>query len=172
LKKGAFTLIELMVVIVIMGVIYTLGITSFPQRDEEEKHLTLLTLKEYLQGLEFQESAKLLCLDECTSCKILIDGESNTTIESFIDDSIKVYRYDYLSGPMEVMKDVYFNVENIQEDVCFSYKVDKQGIGDQVLVEYKDEVYDFTPYMTPTKKYASLEDAIDAKAKIIEEVIK
>ena len=161
-----------MIVIVIMGVIYTLGVTSFPTKEEEVKHLNLLTLKEYLQEQEFEKSARFLCLDDCTSCRVLLDGEGNTTIDSFIDDSIRVYRYDYLTGPMEIMKEVYFNIEDVQEDVCFSYTVNSQGIGDQVLVEYKEEVYDFTPYMTPTIKYASLEEAIDAKRKLIEEVIK
>lgn len=161
-----------MIVIVIMGVIYTLGVTSFPTKGEEEKHLNLLTLKEYLQGLEFETSARFLCLDDCSSCKILLDGEGNTTVDGFIDDSVKVYRYDYLTGIVEVMKEVYFNIEDVQEEVCFSYTVDKQGIGDQVLVEYKEAVYDFTPYLTPTQKYSSLEEALDAKSKLIDAVRK
>jgi len=161
-----------MIVIVIMGVIYTLGVTSFPTKEEEVEHLSLLTLKKYLAGLEYEESAKLLCLDDCKTCKILIDGDSNTTIDSFVDSDIRVYRYDYLTGATEVMRDVYFNIENIQEDVCFSYKVDKQGIGDQVLVEFKEEVYDFTSSIEAVKKYDSLEEAIDAKSSLVQAVIR
>lgn len=161
-----------MIVIVIMGVIYTLGVTSFPKKEDKVEHLSLLNLKEYLQSLEYEKEVRFLCLDECESCDILVDGDKNTTVESFIDDTVHMYRYDYLLGSVEKRADVYFNTEDVQENVCFSYTVDKQGIGDQVLVEYKDKVYDFSTYLTPTKKYASLDEAIDAKSKLVEEVIK
>ena len=168
--KKAFSLIELMIVIVIMGVIYTLSVQSFSNKSEESKKVTLLNLKEYMQGLEHEKSVKLLCLDDCKSCDLFVDGEKKRVIEDFLDESIRVYRYEFLSGTREVLKDVYFNEEEVQEDVCFSYTVDKQGVGDQVLVEFKESVYDFTTYLSPTKKYASLESAIESKEQLIQEV--
>lgn len=156
-----------------MGVIYTLSVKSFPTKEERvAQELTLLTLKEYLTSLEYEQSARIVCLEDCESCSIVVDGESNSTVEGFIDDSVNVYRYDYLTGTQEIMKEAYFNEDDIQKHVCFSYGVDKQGVGDQVLVEYKDAVYDFTHYLEPTQKYISLEEAIDAKEKLIEEVRK
>jgi prepilin-type N-terminal cleavage/methylation domain-containing protein len=159
--RKAFSLIELMIVIVIMGVIYTLSVTSFAQKSDEYARLTLLNLKEFMQAQEYEEDVKLLCLDDCKTCDIYADGVKIKTLEDFLDESVRVYRYEFLSGTREVLKDVYFNEEDVQEDVCFSYSVDKQGVGDQVLVEFKENVYDFTRYLNPTKKYASLEYVID-----------
>ena len=162
-----------MIVIVIMGVIYTLSVKNFPSSEEAKAQgVTLLTLKEYLSALEYEKSARLLCLEDCETCEIFIDGETNSTIEDFIDDSVVVYRYDYLQGAQEIVQDVYFNEDDVQKSVCFSYSVDKQGVGDQVLVKYRDAVYDFTHYIEPTQKYISLEEAINAKEKLIEEVKK
>lgn len=160
-----------MIVIVIMGVIYTLSVTSFPkQGDEEVTNVDLLSLKKYLTNLEYEENIRVLCLDDCRDCDIIVDGEKHSTIENLVDDNTRVYRYDYLLGSQERMKEVYFNEEDVQEDVCFSYTIDKQGVGDQVLVEFKEEVYDFSTYITDTQKYSSMEECLSAKAQLIEEV--
>ena len=168
--KKAFSLIELMIVIVIMGLMYTLSIQSFSNTANKLNKITLLNLKEYIQGQDYQKSVRFLCLDDCKSCDILIDGVKQNTIENILDDSVLSYEYDFISGTRKALIDVYFNSEGTQEDVCFSYTVDKQGVGDQVLVVYKNNVYDFTTYLSPTKKYNSLESAIDAKEKLIREV--
>ena len=162
-----------MIVIVIMGVIYTMSVRSFPTKAEAaSKNLTLLNLKEYLVGLEYEKTARIVCLDDCQSCNIVVDGETNSTIENFVDDSIHVYRYSYLQGAQDIMLETYFNDRDVQEHVCFSYSIDKKGVGDQVLVEYRDAVYDFTHYLEPTRKYTSLEEATDTKEKLVEEVKK
>ena len=159
-----------MIVIVIMGVIYTLSVTSFEQRSEEFTKLTLLNIKEFMKNQKYEKSVKILCLDDCKSCDVYVDNVKIKTLEDLLDDSVRVYRYEFLSGTREVLKDIYFNEEDVQEDICFSYSVDKQGVGDQVFVEFKESVYDFTTYLTPTKKYASLESAIEAAEQLIQEV--
>ncbi len=159
-----------MIVVIIMGVVYTLSVASFNRQKDEIDNVTLKNLKIFLTNLEYEERVKLLCLDDCKSCDIFIDGKKNGTLNGLLDDSVKVYRYDYYLGLQEVMKDVYFNKENRQEDVCFSYEIDRRGIGDQVLVEYKEKVYDFSTYISGMQVYASVDDAVDAKGKLIEEV--
>ena len=155
-----------------MGIVYNLSVNSFEKKREKGVDMSLETLKEYLQNLEYERNVKLLCLDDCANCYILIDGNKTKSIDGFLDDSVRSYRYQYLFGVQEVMKDAYFNEDGIQEDVCFSYEVDKNGIGEQILVEFKNSVYDFSTYISPTKKYSSMEEAIDAKQKLIEEVIR
>lgn len=174
--KRAFSLIELLIVIMIIGVVYTLSINSFEQIKENKKAITLSSLEEYLKQFEYEKSAEFLCLDDCSECDILIDSkvvqEMKGSFDGFLDDSIKVYRYEYGLGAIELEPKSYFNVEDVEEEVCFSYLVNKRGIGNQVLVEYKDFVYDFSTYFEKTPKYDSLEEAIDVKDKLIEDVLK
>jgi len=68
------------------------------------------------------------------------------------------------------MKEIYFNEDDVQEDVCFSYSVDSKGVGDQVLVEFREKVYDFTNYFEGTQTYENMQEAIQSKEKLIEEV--
>jgi len=169
-KRKAFSLIELLLVIVIIGVVYTLALGSFEQLAKKETGLSLEKMKEYLFSLEYEKTAKLLCLDDCLTCDLVLDGNVSKTIDSFVDDTVKTYRYDFLYGYVEQEPDVYFNVENIQEDVCFSYELDKNGVGSQILVEFNEKFYDFSSYFREVGIYNSIEEAREAKEEVMKEV--
>ncbi len=174
LKKKAFSLIELLIVVLIIGVVYTLAVTNFQKVADKAGRVSLKTLKSYLHSLPHEKSVKFLCLDDCSSCEVFVDGkkvdELSKSFDNFLDDSVKVYRYDMLSGAQEITQEIYFNSENIEERVCFSYSVDKQGIGNQVFVEFKDRVYDYTSYFMPIPVYSSISDAVDARENLFQEV--
>ena len=154
----------------IIGIVYTLVIANFNKIADKENKLTLETLKEYLTSQSFESNAKILCLDDCSQCDILTDGKKITSLKNFLDESVKIYRYDFLYGYTEVEQEVYFNTEDVEEDVCFSYKVDRLGAGEQVLVEFKDKYYDYTTYFTPVKVYNSMADAREAREDLMQEV--
>lgn len=155
-----------MIVVVVMGVVYMLAVQNLQNFKDPETALSLQNLKAYLQSIPHKKSVELLCLDDCSSCDILIDGEKDpdmTSIDDFIDDSIKVYRYDFHLGLQEQRKKVYFNEENIEENVCFSLSVDKKGVSEQVAVKFKEKVYDYSAYLIPTPVYSSLQELVDTK---------
>jgi len=163
LQRKAFTLIELLIVIVIVGVVYTLAISSFDRLKEKESTLTLETLKTYLNDLNHTKSAKILCLEDCNLCDIFVDDIYLKSLEDFLDDSVKIYRYDSLYGYVVKEPEVFFNTEDVDVDVCFSYEIQKNGIGDQIVVEYKEKVYDFTPYFENTAVYRSISEITEVK---------
>ena len=176
LRRYAFSLIELLIVIVIIGVVYTLAVTSFARAGEESTHISLINLREYLQSFQHEKNVKFLCLDDCSSCDIIVDSEIDETVkgsfDNFIDSSIKVYKYDVYQGVQEITNEVYFNNEDIEEDVCFSYTVDVRGIGEQVFVEFNKKVYDYSSYFGTTPIFDSIEELVDAKEKLMTEVIR
>ncbi|WP_415396559.1 prepilin-type N-terminal cleavage/methylation domain-containing protein [Sulfurimonas sp. CS5] len=170
--KKAFSLIELMIVIVIIGVVYTLSINKFQKIGEEPANISLKGLKEYLQKFPHSNNVKLLCLDDCSSCDVFADNEKQASLNDFLDKSVKIYRYDFSYGILKQKKEVYFNKDNVEKDLCFSYTVDKKGVGEQVFVEFKGLVYDFSNYLAPVSVYTSLQEAIDAKEKLTQEVLR
>jgi len=165
-----------MIVIVIIGVVYTLAINNFQKIEEEATKVNLHTLKEYLQKFPHAENVKFLCLNQCTSCNIFVDGEKQKDLEGvfdgMLDEDIKVYRFDFNLGVVQQTPEIYFNQEDVEEDVCFSYTIDEQGIGEQVLIEYKKEVYDYSSFFGSIPIYETLQDAIDAKNKLAQEILK
>lgn len=161
--KKAFSLIELLIVILIIGIVYTISVGNFKKVKDESVKLTLENLKEYLQTLPYEKSAEILCLDDCSECNILVDGEKVKKIDDFLDKSVKSYRYDFSYGMVE---------EEKQDDICFSYSIDKKGVGEQVFVEFKTKVYDFSTYLQSVGIYDSMQEATQAKELLNQEVLR
>ncbi len=159
-----------MIVIMIIGVVYTLAISKFTKLSDDSSKLTLSNLKEYLINIPHAKSAKLFCLDDCSECDVIVDGEKLKTIEDFLDESVLVYNYDYSYGFMEAQKEVYFNSNEVEEDVCFSYEVDRNGVGNQVLIEFKEKFYDMSTYFSKTAVYNSMQEAVEARETLAREI--
>ncbi len=157
-----------------MGVVYTLAVTKFQKVADESTRVSLDTLKIYLQKFPHEKDVKFLCLDDCSSCEIFVDGEKvdedSKSFDNFLDDSVKVYRYDMLSGVQEITQEIYFNSEGVEESVCFSFSVDNNAIGDQVYIEFKNRVYDYTSYFSPVPTYKTVQEAVEAREDIFQEV--
>jgi hypothetical protein len=155
-----------MIVVTLMGVVYSLAINNFAKLSDEGARVTLKSLKEYLGGLSREREAKLLCLDDCSECGVYVDGEKTTTLEDFLDDKVEIYRYDFAYGFTKTQPNVHFNEDDVEERVCFSYSVDKNGVGDQVLARFKDKFYDFSPYLGEVALYDSLSEANNARREL------
>lgn len=171
MQKRAFSLIELLIVIVIMGVVYTLAINNFSRLSDQSNNLSLANLKEYLSSLDFENEAKLVCLDDCSVCDIYLDGNKSKSIEGLLDSSVKSYRYESSYGFVEQDPEVFFNKDGVEESVCFTFSVDNEGVADQVLVGYKENYYDMSTYLTPTQVYRTMGDAQEAKENLQNEVL-
>jgi prepilin-type N-terminal cleavage/methylation domain-containing protein len=161
--RYAFSLIELLIVVLIMGIIYTISVGSFKNIKNKNQKLTLSGLKVYLQNVPHSKNVRLLCGNECLKCSVLSDGKKYDEIKSFLDKSVKSYRYDFSYGMVELEKD---------NDTCFSYTLNKDGVGEQIFVEFKDKVYDFSSYLGKTPVYDSVADALEAKESLIREVLR
>ena len=163
--KKAFSLIELLIVILIIGIVYTLSIGNFNKIKNETKQISLEGLKDYLQDFPYEKNVKILCFDDCSGCDIFVDDEkiNEKEIEDFLDDTVSVYRYDFSLGMVKLEKD---------NEICFSYAIDRRGIGEQIFVEFNGKVYDFSTYLGSVPVYNSIGEATDAKEKLIQEVLK
>ena len=158
--KKAFSLIELMIVIVIIGVVYTLVITKLHDVNEEKKKLSLQTLKSFMyKQIHDAQDATLICKDDCLTCKLYIDKKEVSTIENLIDASIEVYKYTYSQALVP---------QNLQE--CFVFHVNRNRVSDQYIIVFQEKVYDFTEYFQDVKVYNSLTDFTNEKEKLIQEV--
>lgn len=162
-----------MIVIVIIGVVYTLAVVQLQNVKDEKFVPSFLNLKEYLSSFIEGDvkSARLLCLDDCSECGVYVDGKKITSIESFFDESVALYRYDFLLGALEPQDAVYFNEEEVQESVCFSFEMYRNSVSEQLFVAYGDKVYDFTSYFEKTLVYDSLEELIEKKEQMVQEVM-
>ncbi len=161
-----------MIVIVIIGVVYTLAVGKLQKVSEKKMEPSFLNLKEYLLTFlkDDAQNARLVCLDDCSECTVYVDDEKVQSSKSFFDSSVEVYHYEFLQGMVKEKEDVFFNEENVQENLCFSFNINKSGISDQVIVAYKEKAYDYTTFFETTGVYDSIEDIAELKDEINQEV--
>lgn len=171
--KRAFTLIELILVVLIIGVVYMLSIGSLEKLKAKSQNMlpTLSNLKSFLLGKDFEKEARFVCFDGCSTCSVLLDGNATEEVEGFFDSPPKLYRYDQTLGMEDAEPDPYFDANGVQKDVCFSYRIYKEGIGDQILVEYHHMIYDYSDYFEETKVYDSIEDAKQHKESLFQKAL-
>ena len=170
--KRAFTLLELIVVVMIMGIVYIFAIGSLEKIRQKNEHLlpTLGNLKSFLLAKNFEKEARFVCFDDCTACTLLLDGEKSRNISNFFDSSPLIYRYDPTLGVQQTDPDPFFDENGVEKEVCFSYRVYKDGIGDQLFVEYHRKVYDFSDYFEDARLYDSIEDLANKKEELLQKV--
>jgi len=164
MKKTGFSLIELLIVIVIIGVVYTLSISGFKNiNKKEEEKLSFENLKSYMMRLKHNNSVSIVCKKGSDECEIFADSKEYKTIEDFLDGDIEIFRYDSLYGMTPLQRN---------DDVAFSLTLNKMGISEQIFVKYKQKVYDFTKYIGKTPVYDSLQEAADAQEKMVSDILR
>lgn len=161
--KGGFTLFELMMVIIIIGIVYALVAVKLTQK--EVKEVKLSDLPELLRDSEFKKEAEVVCTKkEFDKCKIFFDNNlSKKSLKLFKKRPI-VYRI----MPDESLKEIEF-YPIIDEDkepiaVYFRYKVTKNGAGDEIIVDDGKGALLMYAYQKPER----FDDVESARDKLVE----
>jgi hypothetical protein len=151
---------ELLIVVMIIGVVYSIVISKIKSPLYEKITPSFKNLKFYLQSFSKTSKVAFICPENADKCFIEIDDKKVKEVKSFFDDSVEIYRYNYYNG-----------VSKKDDNNFFSFSVDKNGITDQVIIRYKNRVYDYTDYFNNPKIYDSLSELSETKSKLIEEVL-
>lgn len=161
----SFTLIELLLVLILMGLVYSFVANSFTKM-EKRKTISLQNLPETLRQIAEENHQKelrfLIYGYDCNKYTIL--GEDGT-IE--VDTSIQInsknlipYRLNYY-GDLVQFQFFDFYHENSSEKVCLEFQLFKNGSNSSYILEdEKDKLfYLYRPYFQPVEIYKSFEDA-------------
>ncbi len=158
----AFTLIELIIVILLISLVYFLAFSSFDLKQNQKKDLEIADLKNYLlSNFSYEKSLKLVCLDyEFFPCYIFIDGKRNEEIkiENLFVQEPKVYMYT------KDLKDFYLNevkIENITYQTVFEIEFNEDYKHKDIVLEYDDKVYFFNSISNIIKVYKNTNEILD-----------
>ncbi len=164
---------ELILVVVIMGIVYMFAIGSLQKVKAVNENLlpTLSNLKTFLLTKQFENKARFVCFDGCSACDVLLDGRPVRQIEGFFDSEPRIYRYSPSLGMEQIQSDPYFDTNGVQKDVCFSYRVYKDGTGDQIFVEYHGKVYNYGDYFEDVTTYDSIDEATRHKESVMHKAL-
>lgn len=170
--RSAFTLIELVLVVILIGLVYGLAIDGIKKSGEPARRLTLHTLVDFMTTQHRHNRLSLVCTDRCRTCTLYADGNATKRVEAFLDDSAQYYRFDHYLGSETLTWTPLFDENGREEPVCFRYDLLPDGSRSEMLVEYGGEVFDLGGPFSPTAVYASLHEAVDARQRLDEEIVR
>ncbi len=153
-KKRGFTLFELILVIFIIGILYTLVGISFDRFFSKDKEFKFENLKEFMK--EFQKNDKLIklvCYQNCQKCVVYEDEKIiNDDLKLKLDDKLKIYVIDEYGELVKVEFKERFIDQSVEfpelEKVCFEYKIYPNGSNSSFVVYNFAKYYIFNSYFS------------------------
>ena len=167
MQRPAFTLIELMLVIVIIGVVYGLLISNMKRYSENSYDLSLVNLPEFLHKNYEKENVSFICTQLCESCGVYKDGQRIQEVDSFLDASLKAYRFDHRYGTSEMAWPSLFGENGNEEEVCFRYDHTKDSSTEPMLVSFANKVTAYLGMFAGTVRYDSIDEAVKAQEALL-----
>ena len=173
MQKKAFTLIELLLVVVIIGAVYGLVIGSMKEITDKEKHLDFLSLPAFLKQMHQNNHIALTCIDDCRSCALYIDGEKTRDIPPFMRDerTLRFWRFDANLGTQELRFTPLFDEDNREFDVCFNYEIFEDGSSSEMIIETKEYSYDYRGLTREVERHNSLQALEESRQIELQEVL-
>lgn len=155
--RKAFSLLELLIVIVIVGLIYSMGFSGISLGKPKPKPLTPLNLKEsVMKSKLFNGHATFMCTNKCKKCYMRKGISSDfKSYKSPIDlTGITVYTLDERESLREMEYQRYKN-----EKVCLVIDFYDNGSSTQLILKDEEDAYFLPSFFGEAKKFDSLADA-------------
>lgn len=157
-KKKSFTIIEIVVVLLIMGFIYSIGISSFSKKTLEDtgyhfdlKSFLQTTLKTYNQKIE------LIVLDDFSVVRV--DDDKTTDTKFTLPKDIEFYSFWQNENQKEYFKP-YFD-DGYFKDVKFRFIIYKNKTSTKCIVKKDDKYHIQSNYFDDDSVFFELYEAKD-----------
>ncbi len=153
----AFSLIELLIVIIIISIVYFLGFSSIEKQESKPKALTALNLKTNIQhSALFQGEGTFVCINQCKNCYLRKDVNSPfEEYENKIDlKGIKAYTLDARDALYKMDFGRYQD-----EEICLALHFYANGSSTQIILQQDDDVYFLPAFFGEAQKVSSLNEA-------------
>ncbi len=161
--KKAFTLFELMLVVVIIGVVYALMIQNFNFGQLKEEGVGLGNLPAFLRSKfdNTKEKVTFRCMDDCSICKIFIGQKETNELDSFFEKYSNPNIYKLIGDNLEKVEFLDYVKNDKKMNVCFEYNLYPNKSTDKMILQYKDDIYMYDNFFGKTQGFKYLEDARD-----------
>ena len=171
--KKAFTLIELLLVVVIIGVIYGLVINSMQKINDKEAGLDFESLPSFVETLHHQNHVAFICTDNCKACAVYVEGEKVKEVEPFMAEEsvLRFWHFDANTGTQELHFTPIFDEDDREFDVCFRYEIFDNGSSSEMIIETQKQSYDYRGLFHPVTRYSSLAALEESRQEEIQRVL-
>jgi type II secretory pathway pseudopilin PulG len=163
--KRAFTLFELLLVLLLIVIMYGLFVQNFKiNQNSAPKAVKLEKLGAFLdeQFGGTGQKISVRCTDNCLKCRLLLDNnDTNQTLQVFDGSSVDIYEWDGKRLEKKELDD-YWSSEYKRDKSCFALDLYPNGSLDAPVIVYGGKVYSFGNYLEGGEVFDSISDAQDA----------
>ena len=153
--RKAFTLIELLIVILIVSMVYYLGFNGI-ESIKKEKRINIMNVKQDIIAMDWYERGMtLICTEKSNSCYTLTNTlTKKDNLQNYIDFEVK----------NTYMLDMYGEMKKIEQGrlldkkIMFILNFKKDGYTDKVVWEVGEYFYLIPSYFGEIKKFDNLDD--------------
>lgn len=144
-SRTGMTLFELLIVMIIVGVVYSIGIFTIKKEKVLDTPLSLSTLKTTLSSLSQSDKIRLLCDARCQECRIFnSENKLVTTAHLQSQGSIERYGFDRYGELQNLGKIVAKDEEKLVQG-CFEMTLSPDGSSTPLILKNDQTFYAYTP---------------------------
>ncbi len=164
MKRSAFTLFELIIVVALIGIIYAVVLTNFNTK-KDVKIIKLQNLKNSLMPIWSKgKRVDLIIYNNCKEAILLLNKEPQNSYKPTIKLSefkgLKAYKIDEFGD----LKEIEFLPILIDEKLyqpCFKFTIYKNGSSSSYILEKDEHYYIFYPYFGDVNQSDDKDEAIE-----------
>lgn len=143
--RAGMTLFELLVVMMIIGIVYSIGLFSLKKEKVTAATMTISTIKSTLGAMEHSGEIRMVCDSPCRECQVY---SSNDTVLAALHLSSQEapvrYGFDHL-GELKPLENIVTRVGEELRQGCFEVSLRPDGTFTPLILKSKQTYYVYTP---------------------------
>lgn len=156
----AFSLIEIIVVIMLIGIIFSLVLSSYTNKKQDTKLLTIKDIPAYVSNFSLNKISTLYIYGvKCNSSVLVLDEKSYIELPTFGFHKDDIVLKKDRHGQVEEVDFKERRIVKKREKVCFELKFEKGKFFNKFILASKDRFYLFIPFFQEVLSFTSLKEA-------------
>jgi hypothetical protein len=152
--RSALSLFELLIVVIIVGIVYSLAIFTLNKEKAIPSSMSLSSIKTTLLSLSQQSEIRMLCDVSCQECRLFTNkGKMLTTLA--LESDTPVHRYGFNRfGELQRWGNTVVPSEGKLTQGCFDISLSPDGVITPLILKNNTTFYVYTP-LGDNKPYIS-----------------
>jgi len=145
-RRRGMTLFELLIVITIVGIIYSIGIFTLKKETLSTSKMDLTNIKSTLSALDHTGAIRLVCDPSCRECRVW-PAKGETPIASLhlhADGTVQRYGFDR-NGDLKPIGKSVSSLAGSLEESCFEFTLYPDGSSTPILLKDNSAYYAYSP---------------------------
>ncbi|HEX5711110.1 MAG TPA: type II secretion system protein [Sulfuricurvum sp.] len=142
--RAGMTLFELLVVMTIIGIVYSIGLFTLKKEKVTAATMTISTIKSTLGAMEHSGEIRMVCDEACRECRVYSSDDALATLHLSSQEAPVRYGFDHF-GELKPLGNVVTRVGEELRQGCFEVSLRPDGTFTPLILKSKQSFYVYTP---------------------------